>query len=298
MLNDGNNWTKSKKNVKLLFITYIKKEVSNVASLYDCSKALDYCRDFFVGSFAEFKIVSVVLFGSATYPGCFRFDTSDLDILVLTSSSLDDLELISQTIEQRMVFNDSHKRPVVIRDQIGARIEFLLPYDGIAVDCTIMPTLLPNRGSLMKTAVYDSSDLLMGAIVEHGVVIAGDKARLKEIGNQYEPYYDDELRMRRLSVLANYLEPKTLRIRELLRDGNPEVVDYFFRYRAIFLKYIFCYYRKYPVNYHKHLNYQANEILHLAKKDRDIFLLSSSDNWRDSISDFIEMYERCSSCGQ
>ena len=269
-----------------------------MASLYDCYKALDYCKNFFIGSLAEHKMALVVLFGSATYPGCFSFNTSDLDILVLTDSTLDDLDVIVQTIEQKIDFSESYKKPIVIRDQIGARIEFLLPHNDIAIDCTIMPALLQTRDSLMETAVYDSSDLLMGAIVERGVVIAGDKARLEEIGNKYEPYYDDELRMRRLNVLANYLDPKISRIKALLRDDDPEVIDYFFRYRVIFLKYIFCYYRKYPVNYHKHLDYQASKILNLSKKDKGILLLNSSSNWRDSICNFIEMYERCLSRGQ
>ena len=178
-----------------------------MASLYDCYKALDFCKNFFIGSLAEHKMALVVLFGSATYPGCFSFNTSDLDILVLTDSTLDDLDTIVQTIEQKIDFSESYKKPIVIRDQIGARIEFLLPYSGIAIDCTIMSSLLPERELLMNTAVYDSSDLLMGAIIERGVVIVGDKMQLESIGSKYKPYYDDELRRKRLNTLTGYLQP-------------------------------------------------------------------------------------------
>ena len=269
-----------------------------MASLYNCYEALEYCREFFTKSLNEFKISLVVLFGSATYPGCFSFETSDLDILVLTDLPVDDLDDIAKAVAERASFDESYKKPVVIRDQVGVRIEFLLLHNGIAIDCTIMSSLLPDRESLMETAVYDSADVLMGAIVKRGIVIAGDGGKLEEIGSKYEPYYDDELRAERLKILENYLQPKVVRIKELLKDGSPEAIDYFFRYRTIFLKYIFCFLKKYPVSYHKHLDYQTSEILSLSEKDKNIFLLNSSDSWRDNIGNFIEMYERCLSCGQ
>ena len=269
-----------------------------MASLYDCYEALDYCKEFFVESLKEFEISLVVLFGSATYSGCFSFETSDLDILALTDLNEDDLDAIAETIAKKVDFDESYKRPTMIRDQIGARVEFLLPYGNIPIDCTVMSSLLPDRKSLMDTAVYDSSDVLMGAIVERGIVIVGDKTKLETIGSQYEPYYDDELRAKRLSVLANYLQPKVARIKELLKNNDSEVIDYFFRYRVIFLKYIFCYYRRYPINFHKHLDYQASKILGLSKEDKSILLMNGSSNWSDSIDGFISMYERCLSCGQ
>jgi hypothetical protein len=276
---------------------HIKKEVSNVVSLYDYYEALDYCKEFFADSLKEYKISLVVLFGSATYPGCFGFETSDLDIIALTDLVEDNLDAIAKEITKKVDFSGSYKMPIVIKDQIGARIEFLLPHGNVSIDCTIMSSLFADRMTLMETAVYDSADLLMGAVVERGIVIAGDKTKLKQIGSQFEPYYDDELRKRRLVVLAKYLQPKVARMKELLKNDSPELVDYFFRYRVAFLKYIFCFCKKYPVNYHKHLEYQASEILKLSENDKNILLLRSRDKWRDSIGDFIEMYERCLSCG-
>ena len=45
-----------------------------MVSLYDYYEALDYCKEFFADSLKEYKLSLVILFGSATYPGCFGFE--------------------------------------------------------------------------------------------------------------------------------------------------------------------------------------------------------------------------------
>ena len=99
----------------------------------------------------------------------------------MTDLAEDNLDAIAKEITKKVDFSGSYKTPIVIKDQIGARIEFLLPHGNVSIDCTIMPSLFADRMTLMETAVYDSADLLMGAVVERGIVIAGDKTKLKQI---------------------------------------------------------------------------------------------------------------------
>ncbi len=263
-------------------------------------EALQHCKKIFKNELRELEIREVILFGSATYPGCFDLETSDLDILALTDkATLKELDHIADAIFGRLKDTEVwRKRPRVIRDGAGDRIEFSIVSRGVVLDCTIMNMLLPSAEELEYTAVHDSADVLMGAIVQEGVVISGDGSYLEKLAAQYLPFYNDTLRARRLETISDYLAPKEVRIRKMLESNDSEAIDYFFRYREVFLKWFFCFYRFYPVNLNKHLRYQLERLRktldesELDSINQRTLMLERPQPIRMNILDFLDFYDR------
>ncbi len=259
--------------------------------LFDCNDALEYCKKFFQTRLAEYEVYCLILFGSAVYPGCFR-KTSDLDIMSMTNlATRDRLDGLASKMMNLPELRNSSKPPIVLRDYAGDRIEFSLEHQGVVLDCTMMSSLVPDYSTMQKTAVHDYVDVLIGAIINQGVCFMGDKAEMSRIDFTIEPYYDDYLRSKRLATIESYLASKVIHIREMISVQDPSLIDYFFRYREVFLKWFFGYYRVYPVNYHKHLGYQLSIIPELSSAEKDTILLTRHPSIFESISSFIELYE-------
>ena len=260
--------------------------------LSDYKNALDYCKSFFQNELSGFEVYCLVLFGSAIYPGCFR-KTSDLDILAMTNLATNDrLNELADKMMDLPEFEKSQKRPTVLRDYAGDRIEFSLEYQGLTLDCTIMSSLIPDYETMQRMAAHDFVDVLIGAIIKQGVSFMGDKAMMPEVDFTITPYYDDYLRRKRLNVIESYLASKVVRIREMILDHDSGLIDYYFRYREVFLKWFFGYYRTYPVNLHKHLNYQLSGISELSQEERNIILLVKYPSILKSICSFVDLYEQ------
>lgn len=260
--------------------------------LFDYNDALEYCKTFFRDCLAEYEVYCLILFGSAIYPGCFG-KTSDLDIMAMTNLATQDrLDELARKMMDLPEFRDSQKLPVVLRDYAGDRIEFSLEHQGIVLDCTMMSSLVPDYLTMQKTAARDYVDVLIGAIINRGVTFMGDKAKMPKIDFTIEPYYDDYLRSKRMTTIESYLSSKVVRIREMMANQDSNLIDYFFRYREVFLKWFFGYYRVYPVNYHKHLGYQLSSIPGLSPEERDTILLIRYPSIFEGIRSCIELYER------
>ncbi len=263
-------------------------------------EALQHCKKIFENELDGLEAREIFLFGSATYPGCFDPETSDLDILILTNEATPkNLDSIANAVFDRLKDTEVWgKRPCVIRDGAGNRVEFSIVSQGVVLDCTVMNVLLPSAEELKYTAVHDSADVLIGAIVKKGVMISGDRLYLKRLATQYLPFYSDALRAKRLETISNYLAPKETRIRKMLESNNSEAIDYFFRYREILLKWFFCYYRFYPVNLHKHLRYQFEQLRknidepELGSIGQRTLMLERPQPIQVNISDFLDFYDR------
>lgn len=259
---------------------------------------LQYVKNLFENDLQVLEVKQVILYGSATYPGCFDELTSDIDIIALVSKtdtrSLDD---IISLLANKLQNNIGYKHPLIIRDGAGERVEFSVIFRHTIVDCTIMKSLLPNYVEWQYSAVHDSVDIIIGSIVNKGLALIGDKANLVDSILDIQPFYGDRLRAKRLKTLSTYLYKKVIRMRQLIKADNPEVIDYYFRYRIVFLKWLFCYLREYPVNLFKHLHFQLEGMKDkmgeskLSQHEQSIIMLQSSDSIQESISNFLDLYE-------
>lgn len=259
---------------------------------------LQYVKNLFENDLQVLEAKQVILYGSATYPGCFDEITSDIDIIALVGKtdtrSLDD---IVSLLANKMQNNMGYKRPLIIRDGAGERVEFSVVFRHTVIDCTIMKSLLPDYVEWQYSAVHDSVDVIIGSIVNKGFALIGDKANLVDSNLDIQPFYDDGLRAKRLKTLSTYLYKKVIRIRQLIKADNPEVIDYYFRYRTVFLKWLFCYLREYPVNFFKHLHFQLESMKdkmgesRLSQQEQSVIMLQSSDSIQESISNFLDLYE-------
>lgn len=259
---------------------------------------LQYVKNLFENDLQVLEVKQVILYGSATYPGCFDELTSDIDIIALVSKtdtrSLDD---IISLLANKLQNNIGYKHPLIIRDGAGERVEFSVIFRHTIIDCTIMKSLLPNYVEWQYSAVHDSVDIIIGSIVNKGLALIGDKANLVDSILDIQPFYGDRLRAKRLKTLSTYLYKKVIRMRQLIKADNPEVIDYYFRYRIVFLKWLFCYLREYPVNLFKHLHFQLEGMKDkmgeskLSQHEQSIIMLQSSDSIQESISNFLDLYE-------
>ena len=253
---------------------------------------LQYVKNLFENDLQVLEVKQVILYGSATYPGCFDEITSDIDIIALVSKtdtrSLDD---IVSLLANKMQNNMGYKHPLIIRDGAGERVEFSVVFRHTVIDCTIMKSLLPDYVEWQYSAVHDSVDIIIGSIVNKGLALIGEKANLVDSNLDIQPFYDDGLRAKRLKTLSTYLYKK------LIKADKPEVIDYYFRYRAVFLKWLFCYLREYPVNLFKHLHFQLENMKDkmgeskLSQQEQSVIMLQSSDSIQESISNFLDLYE-------
>lgn len=179
---------------------------------------LQYVKNLFENDLQVLEVKQVILYGSATYPGCFDEITSDIDIIALVSKtdtrSLDD---IVSLLANKMQNNMGYKHPLIIRDGAGERVEFSVVFRHTVIDCTIMKSLLPDYVEWQYSAVHDSVDIIIGSIVNKGLALIGEKANLVDSNLDIQPFYDDGLRAKRLKTLSTYLYKKVIRMRQLTK---------------------------------------------------------------------------------
>lgn len=265
-------------------------------------EAIKFCKSFFKHELGGLEIKTLVLFGSATYPGCFNLETSDLDIVALTNRAVaENLDGIVEVVRYRLrgIIEEWVSYPHVVRDGVSNRVEFSVVYQGVVLDCKIARPVLPTCRELKYSAVYDSTDVLIGAIVRDGIVLAGDGLDLDKMSLKYLPYYDEEVRNKRLQAIKNYLAPKEAHIKDMLKNGSSKAIEYFFAYRELFLKWVFCYYRFFPVNLNKHLGYQLDQLMNCAElnaeldlSDRRTLMLEWPHPIHVNITVFLDLYDR------
>lgn len=269
-------------------------------------ETLHFCKSFFKHELGGLEIKTLVLFGSAAYSGCFNIGTSDLDIVALTNRAVaDNLDGIVEVVRYRLrsIVKEWVKYPHVVRDGAGNRVEFSIIHQGTVLDCKITRPVLPACEELKHSAVYDSTDIVIGAIVRDGIVIAGDKSDLDKMSLKYLPYYDDTVRNKRLQTIKDYLAPKEAYIKNMLKDDQSKAIEYFFAYREMFLKWIFCYYRFFPVSLNKHLGYQLDRLMnstedyvYLDLSDKRTLMLEWPHPIHVNIAAFLDLYDHL--CGQ
>lgn len=254
--------------------------------------ALNDIKRYLQTDLAPLDIQAAQIYGSATYPKGFIPGVSDIDICVYTNKmntwSEDKItDLIKNSGKD---FKD--KNPVIIDDYIAHRIEFYVNHPTIPFDITILSPEIPRIENIDKTASYDSIDMIIGALYQHGIPLFGTIPEKERVEKEFLPFYNDKLRRQRLDILGKRLEGYTKRVKFLTQNKDPDILDHLYKTRNHFIKWLFMYKRKYPVCLHKHLKYQFDNILQLNTEEQQILFFNKNQDIYKSASEFINLSKK------
>ena len=281
ILNRG-NW--------LIGILTVKKEDSFMINFFEYKDALDYAKRYFLSDLKELEIVSAQIYGSSTYEEGFINGVSDIDVCIFTPKmyTMKYQDIVSYIMNNaKCDFMD--KKPSIVVDYIADRIEFYLNHPQIAIDVTMMAPELPNSKNMEETVAHDSVDMFLGAFYQHGIPLIGEIPKKKLIEDEFFPFYNENLRKKRLDMLIPRIEKYNKRIEILIAQKSYDILDHIYKSRVYFLKWLFIYKRKYPVNLHKHLDYQLSNILCLSKEEREKLLFMGEGNLFKLASNYLQI---------
>ena len=230
---------------------------------------------------------SINIYGSAVNEDMFVDNVSDIDIIIMCKdfNKFNKQDIIRQLNEMGIDFKE--KRPIIIKDSLCERIEFYIVYDKINVDITICPGLIPSRESLERDAWYDGFESLMGGVYLKSKSIYGKIPDYDLFMSSYYPFYDDDLKRKRLDILANRLQAYNERISRYLKNSSPEMIDHVFKVKKFFIKFLYILNNKYFWTPEKHTYYQLTNILNLPEEEKRI-LCFMDGNFQDAAKKFIE----------
>ncbi len=232
------------------------------------------------------------IYGSSTYAFGFKEGISDIDICVYTDKmgKIPDHQIVDLINKSGIDFKD--KQPTIIDDYIAHRIEFYIDHPDIPFDITILRPEIPRVENVGSAASYDSIDMIIGALYQHGVPLFGEIPERKRVEKEFLPFYNDDLRKQRLDILGNRLKTYTQRVEVLTEEKDPDILDHLYKTRNHFIKWLFMYKRKYPVCLHKHLTYQFDQILKLPKEEQEILFFNKNQNIYDSAKEFLSLSKK------
>ncbi len=259
-------------------------------NLNNYREVLDDVKRYFKENLRELEIVSGLIYGSATYEKGFIEGLSDIDVCVFTNKMYTmDYNDIVDIIDKNTSFDFIDKRPSIITDSIADRIEFYIKHPKIAIDVTIMAPEFPNIDDMENSVVHDSADMLLGAFYKYGIPLIGEISEKILIEEKFFPFYSEDLRKRRLEILEHRIKKYNERIKICIEREERDILDYIYRARLYFLKWLFIYKRKYPVNLYKHLEYQLSEILDLSQEEIDKILFIGNENLFKLASKYLHL---------
>lgn len=257
--------------------------------LENYKNALNDIKRYLQIDLAPLEIQAAQIYGSSTYKKGFIPGVSDIDICVYTNkmNTWKDEEVSNLIKNSCKDFKD--KNPVIIDDYIAHRIEFYINHPDIPFDITVLPPEIPRIENIDKTASYDSIDMIIGALYQHGVPLFGKIPEKERVETEFLPFYHDKLRRQRLDILGKRLDGYTRRIELLNENKDPDILDHLYKTRNHFIKWLFMYKRKYPVCLHKHLKYQFDDILRLDTEEQRILFFNKNQSIYKSTSEFIQL---------
>jgi len=228
-------------------------------------------------SIKELDIDSINVYGSAVNEKMFVDGISDIDVIVLCRNfqKFNKEKIISDL--NNLMIDFAEKRPIIIKDSLCERIEFYISYNRINIDITICSGLVPTREALERDAWYDGFEALMGGVYIGSKCIYGKIPDYDDFINNYYPFYDDELREKRLTILANRLNSYNGRIRKYVENDSPELVDHLFKVKKYFIKFLYIYNKIYYWTPEKHTYYQLTEFLDLSEEEKRVLCFMDRD---------------------
>ena len=251
-----------------------KKELDNFISLIDKAKIIKYD--------------SILLYGSYVNKDLFEPGLSDIDIIIMSNNFL---ELNLEQICNRLInlgIDFKEKKPTIIEDNLCKRIEFYYNNPVIPIDVTMCGRLIPLKDIMIKDAWYDSIESLIGAVYLYSKTIYGQIPDYSIFLREFYPFYDNDLRDKRLDILRKRLLESNRRLELLLSKGDKNILDFIIKYRKYFLKYLYIYYKKYYISPDKHTYYQLDKYLQLSDFEKNALCLLNG-NIFDCASNYLEV---------
>lgn len=277
-------------NLLIGLLAMKNKEDSFMIDFSEYQDALDYVKRYFLSDLKELDIVSAQIYGSSTYEEGFIKGVSDIDICIFTPKmyTMKCQDIVSYIMNNtKGDFMD--KKPSIVVDYIAVRIEFYLNHPQIAIDITIMAPEFLNSKNMEETVAHDSVDMFLGAFYQHGIPLIGEIPKKKLIEDEFFPFYNEDLRKKRLNMLIPRIEKYNKRIEILIEQKSYDILDHIYKSRVYFLKWLFIYKRKYPVNLYKHLDYQLSNILCLHKEEKEKLLFMGNGNLFKLASNYLQI---------
>lgn len=235
---------------------------------------------------AQLQIESAIVFGSATNNDFFNVSKSDVDIVAY--SNFFSLKSIEETIEiiNNKGGNFVDKEPIFLCDFISPRIEFLYKINDLTFDINIFPPYFYGFENIEFTAAHDSVDLVIGAMYENAVSLFGKTPIEKIIQNKAQPFYNDDIRLKRIEQLKNRIVKLNFSINEKIKANDMDVLKELFKSREYFLKYLFIKYRKYPIDLKNYIYYQLKNFLDMDDNSINI-LLFKGETFLDIVNQYL-----------
>ena len=75
----------------------------------------------------------------------------------------------------------------------------------------------------------------------------------------------------------------------MIKQRNYDILDHVYKSRVYFLKWLFIYKKKYPVNLHKHIDYQLSKILCLQQKEKEKILFIGEGDLFKLASNYLQI---------
>ena len=268
-----------------------KKDLKKYKILNQYQNSIKKLEMYLKRDLKELEISCCIIYGSSVYEDVFVPGVSDIDVIAYTKK-MDELsgkEIIK--IIKKTSSNFKDKEPVIYLDHIGYRIEFYYDTLEIPFDITLLNLEIPNFDKRETDSSYDSLEMIIGSLYEKSVLLFGNQPLKKFVNKNFIPFYSDDLRKKRLAILTKRLVTYTDRVEMMLKNHNPDIIDHLYKTRNHFLKWLFIYKRKYPVNLSKHLNYQLN-YLGLTKEEVKILQFLDSKNLYQMAEQYIELSKK------
>lgn len=231
-----------------------------------------FITTFLQETLSEIPITCAIEYGSSVNEEIYTEGISDMDIIAFVDEMNEAKaeEMIRIITFSRADYMD--KQPIYFNDGIAKRVEFYLKHDGDIYDVTLLSKNFPMYETRYETACYDSFEILAGALCKYNKVLFGEMPYKTWGKENFLPYYAEDLRHVRMKILNNRLQGYMRRLEQNYRTKQEELMDMTYKARNYFLKYLFIYYKEYPVSLCKHLRWQFQTLLHLPKEEMEALL--------------------------
>ena len=239
-------------------------------------KELDYIKDLFVNQIKTVNVCGIYIYGSSANEDLFDESFSDIDIIVFCSNYEDVNKSIVIKELESFGFNFLEKKPTRTIDSLCDRIELYIGDFAINFDITITSKLIPDYNTLVSEAWYDSFEALMGGVYLKHINLYKNPSDYNLFNEKFLPFYNDELRFKRLDIISNRLNSYLKRINYYKVKNVNAYIDHTLKMRKYFIKFLFIYYRKYYYTPEKNIYYQLKNILNID--DSIVNFLSLSDD--------------------
>lgn len=252
-------------------------------------KSLDYIKKYLI---TKIEPKSIFIHGSYAIKPLFNKGFSDIDIIVIVDELNEDKACNLINIINGDKKNNVDKPPMYMNDNIARRIELYIEYEGVKFDITIMDNSWQDK-EIINGTCYDSFEILLGIFDKYNISLYGITPE-RLIHPENHNFYPDSLRKKRLDILADRINRYTIRLDDFLQKKNDDMFDFALRLRNLFIKYLFIYYKKYPISLNKHLSYQFENILNLSKEEIKILLFKEGtlENQIKLFNNLVKKYLR------